>query len=140
VLAEEGIELAGARALVLGSGAAARAALVALELVGADAAVAARDPGRADEIAREFGVPRVTPADSERCQAVINATPGGPAVWAARRSRCSTTCGCRPAPWRSICRTATCRPGSRSSRARGSGVTCPGARCSSTRASRSSPR
>jgi 3-dehydroquinate dehydratase type I len=77
VLAEEPIELAGARALVLGSGAAARAALVALELVGADAAVAARDPGKADEIAREFGVPRVAAADSERCRVVINATPGG---------------------------------------------------------------
>jgi shikimate dehydrogenase/3-dehydroquinate dehydratase type I len=77
VLAEEGIELAGARVLVLGSGAAARAALVALELVGAEAAVAARDGGRAEGIAREFGVARAAAADSERCRAVINATPGG---------------------------------------------------------------
>jgi shikimate 5-dehydrogenase len=77
VLAEEEIELAGARVLVLGSGAAARAALVALELVGADAAVAARDSARGDEIAREFGVSRAAAADSERCRAVINATPAG---------------------------------------------------------------
>ena len=77
VLAEEGIELAGARVLVLGSGAAARAALVALELVGADASVAARDAARGDEIAREFGVSRAAAADCERCRAVINATPAG---------------------------------------------------------------
>ena len=77
VLAEQGIELAGARALVLGSGAAARAALVALEQVGASAAVAARDAGRAEAIAREFGVACCAPADVGAFRVVVNATPAG---------------------------------------------------------------
>jgi shikimate 5-dehydrogenase len=77
VLAEQGIELAGARALVVGSGAAARAALVALELVGAVAAVAARDQGRAEATAREFGVARCAPADAGSFAVVVNATPAG---------------------------------------------------------------
>ena len=77
VLAEQGIELAGARALVLGSGAAARAALVALELVGAVAAVTARDPARSETIAREFGVAQCKPADTAGFRIVVNATPAG---------------------------------------------------------------
>jgi len=62
---------------VVGSGAAARAALVALEQVGASAAVAARDAGRAEAIAREFGVACCAPADVGAFRVVVNATPAG---------------------------------------------------------------
>ena len=50
VLADEGVELPGVRALVLGAGGAARAAAVALQLAGADVTIAARDPSRAMKV------------------------------------------------------------------------------------------
>jgi len=77
VLLEEGVELGDARALVLGTGAAARAAVVALDLAGAEVAVCGRDGRRAEAVARELGVHAVELAASERFDAVVNATPAG---------------------------------------------------------------
>ena len=77
VLAEEGIELAGLRALVLGAGGAARAAVVALQLAGAQVAIAARDAARAREVATRLGVTAAGVDASERCSVVVNATPCG---------------------------------------------------------------
>ncbi len=85
VLADEGVELAGAGALVLGAGGAARAAAVALLLGGAEVAIAARDGERAAAAARRLGVTAVEVAASERAVVVVNATPAGadgePAPW-----------------------------------------------------------
>jgi 3-dehydroquinate dehydratase/shikimate dehydrogenase len=77
VLAEEGVELAGTRALVLGAGGAARAAVVALQLAGAQVAIAARDATRAREAADRLGVTAAELGASERCAVVVNATPSG---------------------------------------------------------------
>lgn len=77
VLAEQGVELAGTRALVLGAGGAARAAVVALQLAGAQVAIAARNAARAREAAVRLGVTAAEVGASERCSVVINATPCG---------------------------------------------------------------
>jgi 3-dehydroquinate dehydratase/shikimate dehydrogenase len=77
VLAEEGVELPGSRALVLGAGGAARAAVVALQLAGAQVAVAARDPGRAREMAARLDVVTAGVEASARAVVVVNATPAG---------------------------------------------------------------
>ena len=77
VLAEEGVDLAGAGALVLGAGGAARAAAVALLLAGAEVTIAARDGERAVAAARGLGVTAVEIAASERAAVVVNATPAG---------------------------------------------------------------
>ena len=77
VLADEGVELAGAGALVLGAGGAARAAIVALQLAGADVTVAARDRGRGEEAARRFGATVAEVSASEGVSVVVNATPAG---------------------------------------------------------------
>ncbi len=76
-LADEGVELAGARALVLGAGGAARAAVVALQLAGCDVAVAARDAARGEEVARRLGADAADAKDSESAEVVVNATPAG---------------------------------------------------------------
>jgi 3-dehydroquinate dehydratase / shikimate dehydrogenase len=77
VLAEERVELPGSRALVLGAGGAARAAVVALQLAGAQVAIAARDAARAREAASRLGAAVAEPGAGERCSVVVNATPAG---------------------------------------------------------------
>jgi shikimate dehydrogenase/3-dehydroquinate dehydratase type I len=77
VLAEEGVDLAGSPALVLGAGGAARAAVVALQLAGAEVTLAARNAARASEIATGLGAAVVGVEASERTLVVINATPAG---------------------------------------------------------------
>ena len=77
VLGDEGVELAGVRALVLGAGGAARAAVVALQLAGADVTIVARDRGRAEEAARRLGVSAGEITAGEGVPVAINATPAG---------------------------------------------------------------
>lgn len=77
VLREGGIDLAGARAVVLGTGGAARAAAVALLLGGAEVGLVGRDPARTAEIAARIGARACTVADTESAQVVVNATPLG---------------------------------------------------------------
>lgn len=77
VLLEEGIALGGARALVLGNGAAARAAAVALDLAGAEVVLAGRDAHRAEATARELEVHAGEVGASGRFDVVVNATPAG---------------------------------------------------------------
>jgi len=76
-LADDGAQLAGARALVLGAGGAARAAVVALQLAGCDVAVAARDSGRGQEMARALQAEASDLNASEQATVVVNATPAG---------------------------------------------------------------
>jgi len=78
VLVESGVEAAGAPALVLGTGGAARAAAVALALAGAEVAIAGRDAAAAAAAARRVGA-AVAPVagGSERAAVVVNATPAG---------------------------------------------------------------
>jgi 3-dehydroquinate dehydratase type I len=77
VLAEQGVELRGSWALVLGAGGAARAAVVALQLAGARVAITARDAARARETAVRLGAVATDVGASERAAVVINATPAG---------------------------------------------------------------
>lgn len=77
VLLEAGLELAGARVAVLGSGGAARAALVALQLSGSTALLVARSSAKAAALAREFGAQLAEPEKLRDVQAFINATPAG---------------------------------------------------------------
>lgn len=85
VLAEEGLDLAGSFALVLGAGGAAHAAAVALALTGARVGMAARDPARARAAAERLGAVVADVGASERAAVVINATPAGaagdPSTW-----------------------------------------------------------
>jgi shikimate dehydrogenase len=85
VLLESSVSVDGAKALVLGTGGAARAAVVALQLAGADVGIAGRDRSAAEAVARRLGATAVDAADSERVAAIVNATPagrdGGPAPW-----------------------------------------------------------
>jgi 3-dehydroquinate dehydratase / shikimate dehydrogenase len=73
------IELAGARAAVLGAGGAARGLLWALRAAGASAAVFARDPARARAAAQKFGArsQQLPGARFDGFDLVINATPLG---------------------------------------------------------------
>lgn len=77
VLLEAGVELAGARVAVLGTGGAARAALVALQLAGARPSVVGRDGLKAAQLASAFGVRVVAPEQLSDCRAFVNATPAG---------------------------------------------------------------
>jgi shikimate dehydrogenase/3-dehydroquinate dehydratase type I len=77
VLLEEGVEIGAARALVLGAGGAAGAAVVALQLAGAEVAIAARDHERASVAARRLGVTAAEPEAVDRVDVVVNATPAG---------------------------------------------------------------
>jgi len=77
VLLERGVELAGSRVLVLGTGGAARAAVVAMQLAGATPLVAARDAAKAARMGMELGAESVDPADAEQVGVLINATPAG---------------------------------------------------------------
>jgi shikimate dehydrogenase/3-dehydroquinate dehydratase type I len=78
VLVGSGTAVGGARALVLGTGGAARAAVVALQLAGAEVAVAGRDRGAAEAAARRLEAVAVeVGSGSERAAVVVNATPAG---------------------------------------------------------------
>jgi 3-dehydroquinate dehydratase/shikimate dehydrogenase len=77
VLIESGVAVDGAKALVLGTGGAARAAVVALQLAGAEVGIAGRDRSAAEAVARRLGATAVDAADSERVAMVVNATPAG---------------------------------------------------------------
>jgi shikimate dehydrogenase len=77
VLLEAGLSLSGARVAVLGSGGAARAALVALQLAGSSLFLVARNAAKAASLAREFGAQVVEPERLSVVQAFINATPAG---------------------------------------------------------------
>jgi shikimate dehydrogenase len=79
-LADEGVTVAGRRALVLGAGGAARAITLALGEAGADVTVAARRPAAADSVAGLVpGAISVSLADADPGTAdiVLNATPVG---------------------------------------------------------------
>lgn len=71
------VETAGCRALVLGSGGAARAAAVALDLGGARVALAGRDEARTRRAAEQVGVEATTPSAAAGCDLLVNATPAG---------------------------------------------------------------
>ncbi len=77
VIMESGVAVEGARALVLGTGGAARAAAVALQLAGAEVAIAGRDRAAAEATARRLGAAVAVPADSAQAAVVVNATPAG---------------------------------------------------------------
>jgi len=73
-----GIELEGARAVVLGVGGAARAAVVALQLAGAEVGIAGRDRAAAETAARRLdAVAADIAGGSERAAVIVNATPAG---------------------------------------------------------------
>lgn len=76
-LGEAGVSLPGRRALVLGAGATARAAVVALDLAGAQVGVHARSGAAARALAAELGVAVAEGADAASAEVVINATPAG---------------------------------------------------------------
>lgn len=76
-LAAAGVELDGARAVVLGAGGSARAAVVALQGAGCQVAIAARNPEKAGVLARELDAVAISPRDAGRCGVVVNATPAG---------------------------------------------------------------
>jgi 3-dehydroquinate dehydratase/shikimate dehydrogenase len=77
VFLEAGVALQGARVAVLGTGGAARAALVALQLAGARAVVVGREPAKAEQLAREFQAKAARAEELGPVQALINATPAG---------------------------------------------------------------
>jgi 3-dehydroquinate dehydratase type I len=79
-LLDTGMAFDSARALVLGTGGAARAAAVALDLAGARVAMLSRDPLRARLTAAELGVEAVAdPGACGACSVLVNATPAGAA-------------------------------------------------------------
>jgi shikimate 5-dehydrogenase len=77
VLGEEGVDLTRSRALVLGTGGAARAAAVALDLGGAEVVIVGRDRGKADALAKRLGMTSGEVTATDRCTVAINATPAG---------------------------------------------------------------
>lgn len=76
-LSEAGAEAGGRRALVLGAGATARAAVVAMDLAGAQVSVQARDGEAARALAAELGVGVADGGSSAGAEVVVNATPAG---------------------------------------------------------------
>jgi len=77
VFLEAGLALPGARVAVLGTGGAARAALVALHLAGARAVLVGRDPAKVEKLAREFHAVASSIQELGAVGAFINATPAG---------------------------------------------------------------
>lgn len=77
VLRDAGVDPAGLQALVLGTGGAAAAAAVGLQLAGARVAVAARNADAASRLAVRLGIASVQASDSESCDIIVNATPAG---------------------------------------------------------------
>ncbi|MBK9383635.1 MAG: type I 3-dehydroquinate dehydratase [Planctomycetes bacterium] len=78
-LESAGARIAGARALVLGAGGAARAAALALHLRGAEVALALREPAKAAAFAERHGLRLVawSERERERFELLVNATPLG---------------------------------------------------------------
>ena len=72
-----GVEVGGRRAVVLGSGGAARAAAVALDLAGAQVFLVGRDRSRTAAAARRTGVTTGGTDHASQCQVLVNATPAG---------------------------------------------------------------
>jgi shikimate dehydrogenase len=81
-LVSAGANPAGARALVLGAGGAARAAAVALRRAGSAVALALREPSRAAAFAAREGLELVAweARHAVRCELLVNATPLGSAT------------------------------------------------------------
>ncbi|MCS7182963.1 MAG: type I 3-dehydroquinate dehydratase [Thermoanaerobaculum sp.] len=77
VLMEAGVGLAGAAVAVLGTGGAARAALVALQLAGSRLLLVARHQDKGAALAARFGARLVAPHQLKGVVAFINATPAG---------------------------------------------------------------
>jgi len=77
VLRNAGVDPAGLTAMVLGTGGAARAMAVGLQLTGARVAIAGRDHEAASHLASRLGAAAATAADSGACDIVVNATPAG---------------------------------------------------------------
>lgn len=77
VLQEAGVPLGGSLVAVLGTGGAARAAIVALQLAGARTLVLGRNQEKAKNLARQYQAKAVTPQDLAPVAAFINATPAG---------------------------------------------------------------
>jgi len=77
VLLEAGVRLPGALVGVLGTGGAARAALVMLHLAGAQGVLVARNPAKGQALAQEFGARLAKPQELGEVQAFINASPAG---------------------------------------------------------------
>jgi 3-dehydroquinate dehydratase/shikimate dehydrogenase len=76
-LESRGLDLAGKRAVVLGAGGAARAAVAGLVALGARVEIAARNAARAAELAAALSVSRCPWPPSGRAAIVVNATPVG---------------------------------------------------------------
>lgn len=76
-LAEAGVSLEGGKALVLGTGGSARAAVVALQGLGCDVAVTGRDLGKAAAVAASLGAQAIAPGEAGRCTVAVNSTPAG---------------------------------------------------------------
>jgi 3-dehydroquinate dehydratase/shikimate dehydrogenase len=76
-LDRRGVALTARRAVVLGAGGAARAAAWALRTRGAIVAIAARDPERAEALARDLGVSAVSWPPAPGWDLLVNATPVG---------------------------------------------------------------
>lgn len=76
-LAEAGVDLAGARAVVLGTGGSARAAVVALQAAGCKVAVAGRNRDKVAALQRALGATAIEPSEAGRCTVAVNATPAG---------------------------------------------------------------
>lgn len=77
VLLEAGVRLAGTPVAVIGTGGAARAALVALQLAGARTRVVGRQAAKAEALAREFGAQAARADELAQVRVLINASPAG---------------------------------------------------------------
>jgi shikimate dehydrogenase len=72
--------LSGMRAAIIGAGGAARSALWALQMEGADVTIFARDPEKGQELASKFGAVLASSVDTQSFRSfdvVVNATPLG---------------------------------------------------------------
>lgn len=79
-LTAAGVDPAGHRALIQGTGGAARGAAVGLDLAGADVVLRGRDAARTRAVAEELGVAWIAPDDSAHdATLLVNATPLGSA-------------------------------------------------------------
>jgi 3-dehydroquinate dehydratase / shikimate dehydrogenase len=77
VVHEAGVDLTRARAVILGTGGAARAAAVALNLAGAAVGIVGRDAAKAADVASRLGVAACTLGETQHADVVVNATPLG---------------------------------------------------------------
>ncbi len=77
IIAAMGVAPAGMRALVLGAGGSARAAVWALQRAGAEVAVWSRTPERAVRLAAELGAEAIAAPATGDFELIVNATPVG---------------------------------------------------------------